>query len=393
MEMVYLFIKEKKSFLKGVLCGVVIASVVMFVQCRFNIISLLGAHNSTKVSKKAEMIAKTLENNYIEDLEETGLDENMYTQMVAAVGDEYTKYCTVDDINRLYEEKEGSISGIGAFVKMSADGKYPCVYGFYENSPAEKAGLLSGDIILTVDGTSTENLDLDTIVNLIKGEIGTSVNIEILRGDEKKELDVTRAKVNITYVYGKLDGDIGYIQITEFMGDTAAQFKAVLDELQSHNIKGLIIDLRNNPGGSVDEVVKIADMLLPEGLITYTEDRFGNRKDYISNEEEVKLPIAVLVNEISASASELLSGALQSTEKGIIVGTQTYGKGIVQSYFLFSDGSGVKATVSRYFTPDGVCIQGVGITPDYVVESDNMDADENDKQYMEAVRILKTIKD
>ncbi|GFI62447.1 putative CtpA-like serine protease [Clostridiales bacterium] len=388
-----MFIKEKKSFLKGVLCGVVIASVVMFVQCRFNIISLLGAHNSTKVSKKAEMIAKTLENNYIEDLEETGLDENMYTQMVAAVGDEYTKYCTVDDINRLYEEKEGSISGIGAFVKMSADGKYPCVYGFYENSPAEKAGLLSGDIILTVDGTSTENLDLDTIVNLIKGEIGTSVNIEILRGDEKKELDVTRAKVNITYVYGKLDGDIGYIQITEFMGDTAAQFKAVLDELQSHNIKGLIIDLRNNPGGSVDEVVKIADMLLPEGLITYTEDRFGNRKDYISNEEEVKLPIAVLVNEISASASELLSGALQSTEKGIIVGTQTYGKGIVQSYFLFSDGSGVKATVSRYFTPDGVCIQGVGITPDYVVESDNMDADENDKQYMEAVRILKTIKD
>ena len=190
------------------------------------------------------------------------------------------------------------------------------------------------------------------------------------------------------YVNGKKDGDIGYIEITEFSKVTAAQFEKELLSLLKQGLKGLIIDLRNNPGGMVDVVTEIADMLLPEGIITYTVDKNGNRVDFKSEEGCIDIPIAVLVNEGSASASELLAGALQDNGRGVIIGTQTYGKGIVQGLYSLSDGSGLKITIQKYFTPDGVCIQGIGITPDYEIESDDRSASDNDKQYVKALEIL-----
>ena len=194
--------------------------------------------------------------------------------------------------------------------------------------------------------------------------------------------------IDMQYVKVEKDGNIGYIQITEFSKITASQFENELSKLMKQGIKGLIIDLRNNPGGMVDVVTEIADKLLPEGIITYTVDKNGNRVDFKSEKGCIDIPIAVLVNSGSASASELLAGALQDNKKGVIIGTQTYGKGIVQGLYSLSDGSGLKITIQKYFTPNGVCIQGCGITPDYKIDSDDCSASANDKQYNKAVEIL-----
>lgn len=337
-----------------------------------------------QMSEKASIIASMLEKNYIEDFDDTELSEKMYAAMTDAMDDPYTCYLTKEQMTAFTDDSSGRMSGIG--VVIAEEDGHCVIKEVLEDSPAEKAGIKAGDIITEIDGTDISGMPITEISAMTKGVENTNVNISVMRGTKRLDFNVERKSIELKYVTGKCDGNIGYIKITEFSQVAAEQFKTMLADLEKQNIKGLIIDLRNNPGGIIDVVAEIADTILPEGLITYTVDKYGNRRDILSAEGELDMPVAVLVNGGSASASELLAGALQDRKKGIIIGTQTFGKGIVQGLYSLSDGSGLKITIQKYYTPNGVCINGIGITPDYVIENDGNE----DLQYNKAMELLKT---
>ena len=337
-----------------------------------------------QMSEKASIIASMLEKNYIENFDDTELSEKMYAAMTDAMDDPYTCYLTKEQMMAFTDDSSGRMSGIG--VVIAEEDGHCVIKEVLEDSPAEKAGIKAGDIITEIDGTDVSGMPITEISAMTKGVENTNVNISVMRGTKRLDFNVERKSIELKYVTGKCDGNIGYIKITEFSQVAAEQFKTMLADLEKQNIKGLIIDLRNNPGGIIDVVAEIADTILPEGLITYTVDKYGNRRDILSAEGELDMPVAVLVNGGSASASELLAGALQDRKKGIIIGTQTFGKGIVQGLYSLSDGSGLKITIQKYYTPNGVCINGIGITPDYVIENDGNE----DLQYNKAMELLKT---
>ena len=239
-------------------------------------------------------------------------------------------------------------------------------------------------------------MDISEAITKIKGEEGSLVNITIYRQSENKEIDfnIERSAIEVQSVAGKmLEDGIAYIAISGFKANTFDQFSKIYDELMNEGAKGLIIDVRNNPGGLLDVVNKIADKLLPEGNIVYTIDKEGNRTDYNSDKESVNVPLVLLVNGNSASASEILAGAVQDSGTGELVGTQTFGKGLVQNIYTLPDGSALKITIQKYYTPNGVCIQGTGITPDYVVElpeeAGPVIIEDEDTQLIKAVEVLK----
>ncbi len=384
---------EKKEdavrFFKGIVCGVVLTAIFIVTKNGYDAKHVMFEEEKLGVVEKASVIASMLEQNYIGDFENSELAEQMYSGMANAMGDPYTIYLTKEQMDEFISEASGTMCGIGIVISMDKETGNCIINNVLEGSPAEKSGLKAGDKIISIDGVKTDGMSVVDVSALTKGQKDTKVIIGIYReGSGEKSFEITRSTIDMQYVNGKKDGDIGYIEITEFSKVTAAQFEKELLSLLKQGIKGLIIDLRNNPGGMVDVVTEIADMLLPEGIITYTVDKNGNRVDFKSEEGCIDIPIAVLVNEGSASASELLAGALQDNGRGVIIGTQTYGKGIVQGLYSLSDGSGLKITIQKYFTPDGVCIQGIGITPDYEIESDDRSASDNDKQYVKALEIL-----
>ncbi|NTV90748.1 MAG: S41 family peptidase, partial [Clostridiales bacterium] len=264
-----------------------------------------------------------------------------------------------------------SYVGIGVSVNSDENGILTVIEPMVD-SPAEKAGLKKGDKIVTVDDTDVTAIkDDNMIISMIKGTEGTTVKITVYRSSEGKYIDfeIIRTKIKVVNIKSEvLDNNIGYIKLSMFDSEMAADFENHLGSLLQKGIKGLIIDLRDDPGGSYSQVCKIADRLLPEGTIVYTEDRAGKREVKTSDAQELGLPLAVLVNGNSASASEILAGAVKDYKKGILVGTKTFGKGVVQEIQTLSDGSGLKITVSSYFTPSGVSIHGVGIEPDIKVE-------------------------
>ena len=264
------------------------------------------------------------------------------------------------------EQATGAYYGIGAYVAQDVERNYPKINSPIPGSPAEEVGMRPDDIIYEVDGVSTYGMDLDKVVSLIKGEEGTTVNITLYRKGEYLDVEVQRRQVEIPTVEQKMLGDgMAYIRIIEFDDVTPGQFRTALDASRGSGMKGLVLDLRGNPGGSVNAVVDIARMLLPKGLVVYTEDKYGKREEYTCDgSNEFELPLVVLVDGNSASASELLSGAIQDYGKGTLVGTTTFGKGIVQQMLTLRDGSAIKITISSYFTPKGRNIHGVGIEPD-----------------------------
>lgn len=379
--------KNKKDiirFIKGVVCGAVVTSIIVFAKGSFNTEHAFFEPLPMTISEKAAVIAAMLEENYIGDFDNSDLADEMYESMAKAMGDPYTVYLTEKQMQAFVQDTGGTISGVGIVITQDENGN--CVIReVLENSPAEKAGIEAGDIIKEIDGKDVTDMSVIDISYLTKGAKGTDLEITVERDGKEIDFDAERSSIDMQYVNSSVDGDIGYIKITEFTKLTAAQFEKALEELKEQNIKGLIIDVRDNPGGMIDIVTQIADDLLPEGIITYTVDKNGNRKDFVSAEGELDMPIVVLVNGGSASASELFAGALQDYGKGDIVGTQTFGKGIVQGLYSLGDGSGIKITIQKYYTPNGVCIHGVGITPDYEVENN----DSNDVQYKKALEILK----
>jgi carboxyl-terminal processing protease len=289
------------------------------------------------------------------------------------------------------EETSGIYKGIGAYIGLDQKTNAPVFSGIMPGTPAEKAGLKTGDIICEVDGKDTLEMDTAGVASLVKGQEGTEVQIKIMRDGEYQTFTVTRATINVPTVTSEmLDNKIGYLTISEFSDVTAAQFEENYSKLMKDGMKSMIIDLRGNPGGTVTAVTQIASELLPKGLIFYMEDKNGEREEYTCPGAAFDLPLVVLVDEYSASASEILAGAIQDAGIGKLVGTKTFGKGIVQNLYPLGDGSAIKITVADYYTRNGRNIHKVGIEPDYTVEfdSEKYEKEEVDTQLEKAKELL-----
>jgi len=321
------------------------------------------------MQKKLQTIEQIIDFYYYkDDVDAEALSNGVYRGMMNAIGDPYSTYYSAAELQELMEQTQGVYYGIGAYVSLDTVSGLPKIASAIPGTPAEAADLRPDDIIYKVDGQEVYGMDLTAVTALIKGEEGTTVNLTIVRDGESDYLsiDVVRKKVKTPSVQSEMyDGGIAYIQIVEFNDATVEQFADALATAKGSGMKGLIIDLRANPGGNLDSVVKIAEMLLPEGMIVYTEDKYGNRDEYkCDGRRKFEYPLVVLVDGNSASASEVLAGAIQDYEIGTLVGTTTFGKGIVQQVITLADQSAVKITVSSYYTPKGRNIHGVGIEPD-----------------------------
>jgi len=349
---------------------------------------------------KLEALDDVIETYYYKtDVDKAAEADGMYKGLLDSLGDPYSVYYTQEELEELMSDTAGIYYGIGAYVSIDTDMGLPRISGVMPGTPAERAELQTDDIIFEVDHTSTEGIELDEVVSLIKGPEGTTVHLTILRGSKREtvEVDVERSAVVVPTVTTKLLGDneeIGYLQITEFDEVTPDQFTEGLAELRESNIQGLIIDLRSNPGGSLQAVCDVARQILPKGIIVYTMDRDGNREDYkCDGAHPIDIPVVVLTNQYSASASEILAGAIKDYNLGKLVGVTTFGKGIVQRIFDLNDGTAVKLTVSDYYTPSGTNIHGVGIAPDVEVEYDP-DAyakDKTDTQLQKGLEVMQEL--
>lgn len=322
--------------------------------------------------RRLEEVYDTLIQDYYVPLDEETLVTGAVRGMMEAVEDPYTFYYTTEEMEKSNEQTDGIYHGVGMVVQLTEDG-YIEIVRVYEDSPAQRAGLLAGDYLVGVEETAVSGESAKTLneaVQLIQGEDGTDVRLTVLRDGDEIELTATRAAVNVSYVdYSLIGTDIGYLNISQFTGNDVIGFEEAVAAFQSANVSGVVIDLRNNPGGLLDDVVAIADQLLPEGLVTYIEDRHGNRQEKHSDAEYWDVPMVVLVNGSSASASELFSAAMQDYDRATVVGTQTFGKGIVQNLITFAeDGAGMQLTTASYFSPKGRSIHKTGVEPDVVVE-------------------------
>lgn len=347
-----------------------------------------------EVIEKINLLKSAIEYYYVEDLDEAALADGLYRGLMDSLGDPYAEYYTPDQWIAMQNSTEGIYYGIGAYMKKDTVTGYPQIMGIIRNTPAEEAGILIDDYIYEVDGTDVFDMNLTDVTGMIKGPEGTKVTLTIIRPSTGEELEMTleRRKVETpTVEYEMLEGNIGYISIAEFDTVTVDQFAEALATVKGNGMEGLILDLRGNPGGSLSAVVEIARMLLPEGLIVYTEDKYGERNEYsCDGKKRIDVPMIVLVNGGSASASEILAGAIKDYGIGTLLGTTTYGKGIVQRLIALDDGSAIKLTVSHYYTPLGNDIHKIGIVPDIELEfdADAYKEDETDNQLDRAIELL-----
>ena len=383
---------KSNSFIKGMVFGLVFATVVslstVFLTFAYHVKKgnvlfsdgrLIISGNSgdssngigSSVERKLNLISQLMDEEfYFEIPKDNEAADAIIKAYLETFDDKYTEYYTAEEYEKLFAATEGIFYGIGATCVKDEDGSI-AIKEVIDNSPAMKAGIKSDDRIIKVDGTDIRALSLQESLNLVKGEKDTKVSLEIIRGNETLLIDVIRGAVDaITVNYAMTKDNIGYIRVKEFAQVTPEQFKKALDDLEKQGAKAIIIDVRNNPGGSLSSVCQMLGMICPDGLLVYNEDKNGNKFNEITNEdgEELTLPLAVLVNENSASASELFSGAIQDYNKGKIIGTQTFGKGIMQTIKKFNDGSAIKYTKAKYFTPKGQDIHGVGVKQDIIVE-------------------------
>jgi len=408
---------KKHLFLKGTLAGIV--SILVIVAIAFVIFNKQGyIHIGTdgqifvqdtsvtetqdgignKVLTKLNTLEQVLNSFYFADVDDSNASENIYKAYLNSFGDKYTVYYTAAEYADFTQAVTGNYYGIGVVVSKNDDGTIKVVLP-YENCPGSEAGMLIGDVITKVNGVSVMDRDLDAVVAEIKGAEGSTVEIELVRENvvDPITLTVERRKIDIPTVEHKmLDNKIGYISVAQFDAVTYAQFLDAYKALTADGMLGLVIDIRSNPGGSLDTVVNMLDEILPDGMIVYTVDKDGKKIEYKGkNTDVIAVPLAVLVNGDSASASEIFAGAVQDYGVGTIVGTTTFGKGIVQTVKQLTDGSAIKFTISKYFTPLGQEIQGKGVTPDVVIDLDEAVKTktsitlEEDNQLQKAIEIIK----
>lgn len=371
--------KRQAGFGLGILVGVSSAIVVYLLLVVANIATLPNTQNA-RFSKnewnafinKANTINQILDAKFIDEMDNKKMLDGMLYGMTAALGDPYTTYLDKERFKKVMEDTDGSYVGIGVSVLQDPDDGFLQIMQVFEGSPAEAAGLQGQDKITMVNEESMAGLESAEVIKKIKGPANTKVNIKVYRASEKKSLtiEVKRDKIVMDTVKSKMMEDkIGYIQITGFDGVTKEQFLEEYRQLVKEGMNGLVVDLRNNPGGRLDIVNDILDEFLPQGIITYTIDAQGVRTEYKTKDNKYfNKPLAVLVNGNSASASEIFSGAVKDYGVGSIVGTTTFGKGKVQTIYPLRDGSALKLTISKYYTPNGDYIHGTGIEPNVKVE-------------------------
>mgnify|MGYP005765402253 CR=1 FL=1 len=390
--------KLKKGFILGIVCTLIIGGGGLKV---YDVIQdnerNQGAVTDSFV-QKAKYIEDTVKESYTGEVDDEEMEEYMYKGMMASLGDPYSAYYTSEEYEELTTETTGSYKGIGVVMQQDVTTGEVKVVRCYEGAPGAKAGLLPEDVLIQVNGESISGLELSEVVDKVQNS-KDSVHLTVSREGESEylEIDVSLEEVNIPVVdHEMLEDQIGYIALYEFTKQTESQYKEAFEDLESQGMERLIIDVRNNPGGLLTSVCNILEDILPKGLIVYTEDKDGNREEYTcSGENELKIPLAVLVNGNSASASEIFAGAIQDYGTGTIVGTTTFGKGIVQSLIPFTDGSAIKTTTAKYYTPSGKCIHGTGIEPDVEVElNENLEqktsiSHEEDNQLQKAIEVVK----
>lgn len=396
---------DKKQLWKGIAIG--FALTLVLIQAVMFCNKFLGERadgekeinlTNKEVQEKLTEIEDLMNDYFLDELDEEQIETWLYKGAVAGLGDPYAAYYTVEEYQSLRDSTNGSYCGIGVEISQNINTGLVTVARVFEDSPAMEAGLKPGDILYTVGDTEVTGMDLTMIVSRIKGEENTEVNISVAREGEEDYLEflVQRRTIEIQTVGSvMLEDQIGYISISSFDDVTTDQFIKALDDLEAQGLKGLIVDLRNNGGGLVSSVCAILDRLLPEGLIVYTEDKYGNREEETSDAEHYfDKPLAVLVNGNSASASEIFAGAVKDYEIGTLVGTTTYGKGIVQKIYPLHDGTAVKLTVSKYYTPKGNNIHEIGIEPDVEIDLEEALKKEavvpleEDNQLQKAVEVL-----
>jgi len=368
-------LEDNKSFLKGLGMGSLItAMVLLIVVAGFDVYARQSRWRGVDPNTKIMEIYNLISELSIVPFDKAEMLDNMYRGFLEGVGDPYTQYFNADALAAFRARTEGAFVGIGVMISVEADDPYVTIASTFRDAPAALAGILPGDRIVGVNGIEVAGRLREDVVGMISGPEDTSVTLTIYRPYESKRFDVEiiRARVEVPSVFHEMfytdSGAIGYVRIEGFDQVTAGQFDDALSELYAEGMEGLIIDLRNNPGGLLHAVNHITDRLIPEGIITFTIDASGERENFYSDDTYLGLPLVLLVNERSASASEVLSGAVRDTEIGTIVGTQTFGKGIVQNLLPLSDGTAIKLTVQTYHTPNGECIHGVGIEPHVIVE-------------------------
>ena len=402
--------KGIKNFWKGVLCGalfsIVICGVVLVATGVFKkeepqgnfIEEFLNSEGlvTTETQAKLKNIRSIIDEIYLysDEIDEKLLQENIVRGYVAGLKEPYTVYYNEEETTALFESTSGTFGGIGVVIMQDRTTGLATFTTIYDDCPGKKAGFKSGDIVYKVNGEDVSGMDLDSIVTRIRGEVGTEVEITVLRGETGEEYTgvATRALIeNDTVEYEMKDGKLGYIQLTAFESVTYDQFKEALEDLTKQGMKGLIVDLRNNTGGNLDTVCEILDLILPKGTIVSIKDKNGNGQAFSSDDEhKLNVPLVVLTNGYSASASEIFAGAVQDYEIGKLVGTKTYGKGIVQNIYNLGDGTSLKITSSEYFTPNGRNIHEKGIEPDVEIEYQYDEANpDKDNQLDKAIEVLK----
>lgn len=393
----------KKKSMKGMIKNIVIILLVLICIIEGAVLKVFVFDGSDGVASTAKLkeIKALIDRYYLEDVDEDQLEAYTYKGLLAGLGDPYSTYYTKEEYEDLTESMEGVFSGIGAVLQQDADDGTIKVVRVIKDSPAEEAGVKANDILYKIEGKEiSSDEDLSEVVSRVKGKEGTNVNLTFLRNEEEIDFTITRKQIeNPTVEYEMLDQSIGYIQITEFEEVTVDQFENAMEELEKDGMEELVLDLRDNPGGLLSSVVSIADQFIGEGMIVYTEDKNGNREEYTADSKEsFDQPLAVLINGNSASASEILAGAIQDYKIGTLVGTTSFGKGIVQSTIKLPDGSALKLTISSYYTPEGRNIHEKGIDPDVEVELDESLEDQSsikkseDNQLQKAIEVLENEK-
>lgn len=366
-----------------------------------------GELNLERISEKLSQIEDLVDEVYLfeDQIEPDKGEAGVYQGFIFGLNDPYAAYYTPEELASFMDETKGTYCGIGAMVSQDVRTQISTIVRVFEGSPAEEAGILPGDVIYKVDGELMAGVDLTLLVNnYVKGEEGSQVAITVYREDtgEYVDLTVTRRFIDVQTVSGKmLEDGIGYVSVIEFDEVTAKQFKDKIEDLRGQGMERLIIDLRDNPGGELNTVVSMADYLIGDGgRILTISDKYGNEEIYKAEDgHSLDIPMVVLVNENSASASEVLTGALKDYDVATVVGTQTFGKGIVQSLIPLSDGSAVKLTTSHYYTPGGLDIHGKGISPDVEVELGDearrmaVIPQELDNQLQKGIEVIKDIRE
>lgn len=404
----------KQNFWRGFLWGLtimlVLGAAAVFIQRYADLGSVFGkagekgtaeqAVSDRKTKAKLEELANIIDAYYYDDVTAEQIEDGVYSGLLESLEDPYSKYYNAEEYKALMEDTSGIYYGIGAVLSQDKETMQVSILHVYKGSPAAVAGLTSGDRILAIDGKEADGQELVELVKQIKGEEGSSVHVTVQRRDvaESLEFDVERRKIDVpTVEYQMLDGEVGYLAISEFSDLTANQFQMAVAELEYQGMSAMIVDVRDNPGGVLDAAGDILDQILPEGTVVYTEDKYGKRKDYRSDGETyMDIPMVVLVNENSASAAEIFAGAIKDYGYGTLIGTKTFGKGIVQQIIPLQDGSALKVTIAKYFTPKGNYIHEVGIEPNIELEYNYLNPEDavydpmHDNQVQKALEVLQS---